>query len=184
MQYQLPKDLTCRQCVFQWRYVAGNNWGKHNGWVVCRIIGVRRMGGGLNSYVSPPTLGVVPTNGFVASGDCIFGNDPLLDFPIFFSFVLSNRGNGRGHEFRMQFALVNSSASYTKMHPEWEIEILHSNNSFPDQSSEIWLPWFHLGFHLSMSVRRLSPPKRNSLEKKTFFKNSLEHFIEREHAMS
>lgn len=27
MHYQLPKDLTCRQCVFQWRYVAGNNWG-------------------------------------------------------------------------------------------------------------------------------------------------------------
>ena len=29
MHYQLPKDLTCRQCVFQWRYVAGNNWGKN-----------------------------------------------------------------------------------------------------------------------------------------------------------
>ena len=28
MHYQLPKGLTCRQCVFQWRYVAGNNWGK------------------------------------------------------------------------------------------------------------------------------------------------------------
>lgn len=28
MHYQLPKDLTCRQCVFQWRYVAGNNWGE------------------------------------------------------------------------------------------------------------------------------------------------------------
>ena len=28
MHYQLPKDLTCKQCVFQWRYVAGNNWGK------------------------------------------------------------------------------------------------------------------------------------------------------------
>jgi len=28
MHYQLPKDLTCRQCVFQWRYVAGNNWGR------------------------------------------------------------------------------------------------------------------------------------------------------------
>lgn len=27
MHFQLPKDLTCRQCVFQWRYVAGNNWG-------------------------------------------------------------------------------------------------------------------------------------------------------------
>ncbi|XP_031363886.1 uncharacterized protein LOC102674862 isoform X1 [Apis dorsata] len=25
--YKLPDDLTCAQCVFQWRYVAGNNWG-------------------------------------------------------------------------------------------------------------------------------------------------------------
>ena len=28
MKYQLPKGLTCTQCVLQWRYVAGNNWGK------------------------------------------------------------------------------------------------------------------------------------------------------------
>jgi len=26
-QYQLPNDLTCVQCVFQWRYIAANNWG-------------------------------------------------------------------------------------------------------------------------------------------------------------
>jgi len=26
-QYLLPKDLTCAQCVFQWRYIAANNWG-------------------------------------------------------------------------------------------------------------------------------------------------------------
>ncbi|XP_046418425.1 uncharacterized protein LOC124178807 isoform X1 [Neodiprion fabricii] len=26
--YKLPDDVTCSQCVFQWRYVAGNNWGK------------------------------------------------------------------------------------------------------------------------------------------------------------
>lgn len=25
--YKLPDDLTCNQCVFQWRYIAGNNWG-------------------------------------------------------------------------------------------------------------------------------------------------------------
>ncbi|XP_076281956.1 uncharacterized protein LOC143209750 [Lasioglossum baleicum] len=25
--YKLPDDLTCAQCVFQWRYIAGNNWG-------------------------------------------------------------------------------------------------------------------------------------------------------------
>ena len=27
LRYRLPAALTCRQCVFQWRYVAGNNWG-------------------------------------------------------------------------------------------------------------------------------------------------------------
>lgn len=25
--YQLPDGLTCVQCVLQWRYIAGNNWG-------------------------------------------------------------------------------------------------------------------------------------------------------------
>jgi len=25
--YKLPSDLTCDQCVLQWRYIAGNNWG-------------------------------------------------------------------------------------------------------------------------------------------------------------
>ncbi|XP_066592778.1 uncharacterized protein [Prorops nasuta] len=25
--YKLPDTLTCKQCVFQWRYIAGNNWG-------------------------------------------------------------------------------------------------------------------------------------------------------------
>ncbi|KAH0954937.1 hypothetical protein HN011_012323 [Eciton burchellii] len=25
--YKLPDGLTCTQCVFQWRYIAGNNWG-------------------------------------------------------------------------------------------------------------------------------------------------------------
>jgi len=25
--YKLPEGLTCTQCVFQWRYIAGNNWG-------------------------------------------------------------------------------------------------------------------------------------------------------------
>lgn len=28
MRYVLPKGLTCSQCVLQWRYIAGNNWGK------------------------------------------------------------------------------------------------------------------------------------------------------------
>ncbi|XP_064087986.1 uncharacterized protein LOC135202496 [Macrobrachium nipponense] len=26
-KYRLPRGLTCKQCVLQWRYVAGNNWG-------------------------------------------------------------------------------------------------------------------------------------------------------------
>ncbi|CAL4091323.1 unnamed protein product [Meganyctiphanes norvegica] len=25
--YRLPSDMTCKQCVLQWRYVCGNNWG-------------------------------------------------------------------------------------------------------------------------------------------------------------
>ncbi|XP_042228868.1 uncharacterized protein LOC121870955 [Homarus americanus] len=27
-KYRLPRGLTCTQCVLQWRYVAGNNWGR------------------------------------------------------------------------------------------------------------------------------------------------------------
>ncbi|XP_041355235.1 uncharacterized protein LOC121372861 [Gigantopelta aegis] len=27
VELQLPPDLTCSQCVLQWRYVAGNTWG-------------------------------------------------------------------------------------------------------------------------------------------------------------
>ncbi|KAL1454433.1 hypothetical protein WDU94_010691 [Cyamophila willieti] len=27
MKYKLPSDLTCTQCVIQWKYIAGNNWG-------------------------------------------------------------------------------------------------------------------------------------------------------------
>jgi len=27
VQLKLPRDLTCTQCVLQWRYVCGNNWG-------------------------------------------------------------------------------------------------------------------------------------------------------------
>lgn len=28
MRYSLPEGLTCSQCVLQWKYIAGNNWGK------------------------------------------------------------------------------------------------------------------------------------------------------------
>ena len=28
--YTLPEGLTCDQCVLQWKYVAGNNWGKES----------------------------------------------------------------------------------------------------------------------------------------------------------
>ncbi|XP_071447948.1 uncharacterized protein [Hetaerina americana] len=27
VRYRLPDGLTCSQCVLQWRYIAGNNWG-------------------------------------------------------------------------------------------------------------------------------------------------------------
>jgi hypothetical protein len=27
MKFKLPNELECFQCVFQWRYIAGNNWG-------------------------------------------------------------------------------------------------------------------------------------------------------------
>ncbi|XP_046612093.1 uncharacterized protein LOC124301279 [Neodiprion virginianus] len=27
VNYRLPARMTCEQCVLQWRYVAGNNWG-------------------------------------------------------------------------------------------------------------------------------------------------------------
>lgn len=27
MRYSLPEGLTCSQCVLQWKYIAGNNWG-------------------------------------------------------------------------------------------------------------------------------------------------------------
>ena len=30
IKYRLPDDLSCELCVLQWRYVAGNNWGKCN----------------------------------------------------------------------------------------------------------------------------------------------------------
>ena len=25
--FRLPLDLVCEQCILQWTYVAGNNWG-------------------------------------------------------------------------------------------------------------------------------------------------------------
>ncbi len=27
----LPANLTCKHCVFQWKYITGNNWGSSNG---------------------------------------------------------------------------------------------------------------------------------------------------------
>ncbi|XP_054706523.1 uncharacterized protein LOC129216337 [Uloborus diversus] len=30
LSLRLPKSLTCKHCVFQWTYTAGNNWGKCN----------------------------------------------------------------------------------------------------------------------------------------------------------
>lgn len=28
MRYLLPQELTCSQCVLQWKYLAANNWGR------------------------------------------------------------------------------------------------------------------------------------------------------------
>ena len=28
VRLELPRGLTCSQCVLQWRYVAANNWGE------------------------------------------------------------------------------------------------------------------------------------------------------------
>jgi hypothetical protein len=28
VRLQLPSDVACRHCVFQWKYTAGNNWGR------------------------------------------------------------------------------------------------------------------------------------------------------------
>ncbi|KFM69291.1 hypothetical protein X975_02112, partial [Stegodyphus mimosarum] len=28
LEVQLPRSLICKHCVFQWTYIAGNNWGK------------------------------------------------------------------------------------------------------------------------------------------------------------
>lgn len=28
MRYRLPQNVTCAQCVLQWRYIAANNWGR------------------------------------------------------------------------------------------------------------------------------------------------------------
>jgi hypothetical protein len=27
VRVQLPSDVACRHCVFQWKYTTGNNWG-------------------------------------------------------------------------------------------------------------------------------------------------------------
>uniref|UniRef100_H2YE14 Chitin-binding type-4 domain-containing protein n=1 Tax=Ciona savignyi TaxID=51511 RepID=H2YE14_CIOSA len=31
MKVRLPSDVTCQQCVLQWRYRTGNSWGTENG---------------------------------------------------------------------------------------------------------------------------------------------------------
>jgi len=28
VRLQLPSNVACRHCVFQWKYTAGNNWGR------------------------------------------------------------------------------------------------------------------------------------------------------------
>ena len=31
VRVKLPDDLTCWQCILQWTYVVGNNWGSGTG---------------------------------------------------------------------------------------------------------------------------------------------------------
>ncbi len=38
LKVKLPEDLTCKHCVMQWRYRAGNNW------VICRFLFFIRIG--------------------------------------------------------------------------------------------------------------------------------------------
>lgn len=63
---KLPKGLTCRQCILQWTYTAGNNFGTDkNGtsclgcgaqenFRACADITISKFGGGLDSVPQPP----------------------------------------------------------------------------------------------------------------------------------
>lgn len=35
LKLRLPKGLTCEQCILQWTYVAGNNWGTDDDGTSC-----------------------------------------------------------------------------------------------------------------------------------------------------
>ncbi|XP_064596476.1 uncharacterized protein LOC135463086 [Liolophura sinensis] len=37
LEYRLPASLTCAQCVLQWRYNAGNDWGCVEGTNICAV---------------------------------------------------------------------------------------------------------------------------------------------------
>lgn len=37
VKLRLPEGLTCKRCVLQWTYTAGNNWGKCDGSWVFRV---------------------------------------------------------------------------------------------------------------------------------------------------
>ncbi|XP_046834456.1 uncharacterized protein LOC124431076 [Vespa crabro] len=59
--YKLPEGLTCRQCVFQWRYIAGNNWGD--------------CGNGTGA------IGCGPQEEFRACADIAIGDNETLSLP-------------------------------------------------------------------------------------------------------
>lgn len=72
MRYSLPDGLTCKQCVLQWKYVAGNNWGVcENGtgavgcgpqeeFRACADVSVTDKDGAADTSPYPTTTPVVP----------------------------------------------------------------------------------------------------------------------------
>ena len=68
-QAVLPSGLSCSQCVLQWRYVAGNNWGRcrdGEGRVGCgpqeefRACADLRLTGGATPLNTFPTISISP----------------------------------------------------------------------------------------------------------------------------
>lgn len=71
IRVQLPPDVACRHCVFQWKYTTGNNWGtdpatgqsglgmgvENETFMGCSDISIVANGSPVNT---PPTV-VIPT---------------------------------------------------------------------------------------------------------------------------
>jgi len=72
VRVQLPSDVACRHCVFQWKYTTGNNWGtdpvtgqsgsgmgvENETFMGCSDISIVGNGG----VVDPPPVIIPPTN--------------------------------------------------------------------------------------------------------------------------